>query len=70
MENLKFKIRQTSNGILRGEMELDENSTLLYQKSADNIKHSIIEHLNESASKHFKTECYVTQLIERNYGLI
>lgn len=59
---VKFLIRQM-NGIQRGELTLDDDTSKLYRNGSHDDKASIRLKLCAGASKHFKTECYVSEVL-------
>lgn len=61
---VKFLIRQM-NGIQRGELTLDDYTSKLYRNGSHDDKASIRLKLCAGVSKHFKTECYVSEVLNR-----
>lgn len=59
---VKFLIRQM-NGIQRGELTLDDDTSKLYRNGSHDDKVSIRLELCVGASNHFKTECYVSEVL-------
>lgn len=59
---VKFLIRQM-NGIQRGELTLDDDTSKLYRNWSHDDKAYIRLALCVGASKHFKTECYVSEIL-------
>lgn len=59
---VKFLIRQM-NGIQRGELTLDDDTSKLYRNGSHDDKVSIRLKLCVGASRHFKTECYVSEVL-------
>lgn len=59
---VKFLIRQM-NGIQRGELTLDDDTSKLYRNGSHDDKVAIRLELCVGASKHFKTECYVSEVL-------
>jgi hypothetical protein len=59
---VKFLIRQI-NGIQRGELTLDDDTSKLYRNGSYEDKTSIRLELCVGASKHFKTDCYVSEVL-------
>lgn len=59
---VNFLIRQM-NGIMRGELTLDDDASKLYRNGSHDDKVSIRLELCVEASKHFKTECYVSEVL-------
>lgn len=59
---VKFLIRQM-NGIQRGELTLDDDTSKLYRNGSHDDKVAIRLALCVGASKHFKTECYVSEVL-------
>lgn len=59
---VKFLVRQM-NGIMRGELALDEEASKLYRNSAHDEQVNIRLELCIGASEHFKTDCYVSEVL-------
>ena len=59
---VKFLVRQM-NGIMRGELALDEETSKLYRNSTHDERVNIRLELCIGASEHFKTDCYVSEVI-------
>lgn len=63
-EPVEFLIRQM-NGIQRGELTLNDDTSELYRNGSHDDKASIRQKLCVGASKHFRTECYVSEVLNR-----
>lgn len=61
---VKFLVRQT-NGILRGELTLDEETSKLYRNSTHDEQVNIRLGLCAGASEYFKTDCYVSEVLDK-----
>ena len=59
---VKFLVRQM-NGIMRGELTLDEETSKLYRNGTHDDQTNIRLELCVGASEHFKTDCYVSEVI-------
>jgi predicted FMN-binding regulatory protein PaiB len=59
---VKFLVRQM-NGIIRGELTLDEGTSKLYRNGTHDDQTNIRLELCVGASKHFKTDCYVSEVL-------
>lgn len=59
---VKFLVRQM-NGIMRGELTLDDDTSRLYRNGSHDEQVNIRLELCVGASKHFKTDCYVSEVI-------
>lgn len=59
---VKFLVRQM-NGIQRGELTLDDDTSKLYRSASHDDKESIRLALCVGASEHFKTDCYVSEVL-------
>lgn len=59
---VKFLVRQL-NGIIRGVLILDEEKSKLYRSSTHDGQVNIRLELCAGASKHFKTDCYVSEVL-------
>lgn len=59
---VKFLVRQM-NGIMRGELTLDEETSKSYRNSTYDERVNIRLELCVGASEHFKTDCYVSEVI-------
>ena len=61
-DTVKLIIRQM-NGIMRGEMTLNGHTSELYKKSSDLDKSIILKNMRDVASSHYKTECYLSEVL-------
>lgn len=59
---VKFLVRQM-NGIMRGELTLDEETSKSYRNSTHDNQVNIRLELCVGASEHFKVDCYVSEVI-------
>ena len=62
---VKFLVRQT-NGVMRGELTLDEETSKLYRNGTYDGQVNIRLELCAGASEHFKTDCYVSEVLNRS----
>lgn len=61
---VKFLVRQM-NGIMRGELTLDEETSQLYRNGTRDGQVNIRLELCVVASKYFETDCYVSEVLNR-----
>lgn len=59
---VKFLVRQM-NGIMRGELTLDDETSKLYRAGSHDEQTNIRLELCVGASEHFKTDCYVSEVL-------
>ena len=59
---VKFLVRQI-NGIMRGELTLDEETSKLYRNGSHDEQTNIRLELCVVASKHFKTDCCISEVL-------
>jgi len=59
---VKFLVRQM-NGIMRGELTLDDETSKLYRNGTHDDQTNIRLELCANASVHFKTDCYVSEVL-------
>lgn len=57
-----FKVRQM-NGILRGDVTLDAETSQLYRDASHGLKAEIRIQLSVDVTKHFNTDCFVSEVL-------